>query len=264
MQPVSERGYIIPAINSGDVDYIACAELLAKSIRHWHPDAEICLLTDKEYINPIFNFVKILPYGDQDPIGQWKLSNDWQVAMATPFRETIKLEADMFVASPIDHWWTLFRNRDVVISQGCRNFYDDISTVRNYRRQIDINNLPDVYNAVTYWRYSKVATEFFMLVRNIFEQWGEYRTLLKFSDEYPTTDIVYAVAAQILGPERCTLPISVGPKIVHLKKYINSIEGQDWTKELIWELTNPGLRINTITQWGFVHYHIKEWACEHD
>ena len=264
MQTIAERGYIIPAINTVDVDYIACAELLAKSIRQWHPDAKICLLTDKEYSNPVFDFVKTLPYGDQDPTGKWKLSNDWQVYRASPFRETIKLEADMFVASAIDHWWTLFENRDVVISQGCRNFYDDTSQNRYYRKQFDINTLPDVYNAVTYWRVSEFAQNFFMLTKQIFERWDEFRTLLKFSDEYPTTDIVYAMAANIIGPESCTLPIGIGPQIVHLKKHINPIEGHDWTKELLWELTDPGLRINTITQWGFVHYHIKEWAREHD
>jgi hypothetical protein len=72
------------------------------------------------------------------------------------------------------------------------------------------------------------------------------------------------MVAKILGPETCTLPAGLGPQIVHLKKHINPINGNDWTRELIWELTDPGLRINTISQWGFVHYHVKEWANEHD
>jgi hypothetical protein len=43
----------------------------------------------------------------------------------SPYRQTIKLEADMIAAGPIDHWWTLFELRDVVISQGARTFYDE-------------------------------------------------------------------------------------------------------------------------------------------
>lgn len=262
MQIVSERGYLIPAVNAGDVDYVACAKRLAISIKQWHPTAQVCLVTDKEYSDPVFDHVRLLPLGDQDPNGKWKLSNDWQSYLASPFRQTIKLEADMIAASPIDHWWTLFERKDVVVSQGCRNFYDETSSSRYYRKQFDINSLPDVYNAITYWRLSKTANEFFMLVKNIFNNWNQFRALIKFSDEYPTTDVVYAMAVQILGVENCTLPVGLGPQIVHMKRFIQPIDGNDWTKELVWENTDPGLRIQTITQWGFVHYHVKEWACE--
>jgi hypothetical protein len=68
------------------------------------------------------------------------------------------------------------------------------------------------------------------------------------------------MAAVIIGEETVTLPTSLGPTIVHMKRYINPIQGNDWTKELVWE-DNP-LRINTVAQWGLVHYHIKEWCCE--
>jgi hypothetical protein len=257
-----ERGYLIPAVNTKDTDYVACARLLAKSIKQWHPDAKVCLLTDKEYSDPVFDYVRLLPHGDQDANSSWKLSNDWQSYIASPFRQTIKLEADMIATSPIDHWWTLFVNRDVVISQGCRNIYDQVSKSRQYRKQFDINNLPDVYNAVTYWRLSKPANEFFMLVKRIFTEWSQFRTLLKFSDDYPTTDVVYALAAIIIGSDQVTLPPGLGPQIVHMKRFIAPINGNDWTKELVWEHTDPGLRIHTVAQWGFVHYHIKEWANE--
>ncbi len=262
MQILDERGYLIPAINTEDTDYVSCARLLAQSIKQWHPTAKICLLTDQEYKDPAFDYVRLLPHGDQDPTGWWKLSNDWQSYMASPFRQTIKLEADMLAASPVDHWWTLFEHRDVVVSIGARDLHDCVTKVRTYRKQFDINHLPDVYNAVTYWRLSKTANDFFMLVKDIFNNWPQFRTLLKFSDEYPTTDVVYAMTAKILGVETCTLPAGYGPQIVHMKKGIIPINGENWTQELIWEHTNPGLRVATIAQWGFVHYHIKEWAHE--
>ena len=88
----------------------------------------------------------------------------------------------------------------------------------------------------------------------------EYKTLLKFPDELPTTDVVYGIAAQILGPAQVTLPKGLGPTIVHMKRYINPIQTDDWTQELVWE-SNP-FRINTVAQHGLVHYHIKEWANE--
>ena len=262
MPILNERGYLIPAINTANNDYTACAQQLAHSIKAWHPAANICLLTNQLVIDPVFDHVIQLPHGDQDPDSNWKLSNDWQVFSASPFRQTIKLEADMFIASPIDHWWSLFEHRDIVISQGCRDFYDHTSNNRFYRRVFDKNQLPDVYNGITYWRVSHAAKTFFDLVRKIFENWDQFKKLLKFAEQDPTTDVVYAVAAVILGPDTVTLPPGYGPTMVHMKKHIIPTRTSDWTQELVWEHTDPGLRINTIAQWGAVHYHIKDWRIQ--
>jgi len=234
-----ERGYLIPAIGS---KYERCAEQLRDSILHFHPDAHITIVT-----------ADMLPYGD---LGGW--TNDWQMFRVSPYRQTIKLEADMIAAGPVDHWWNLFELRDVVVSQGARTWRNDPSISRFYRRCFDANNLPDVYNAITYWRLSQTAQKFFTLVRNIFENWTEYKKLIKFPEDTPSTDLVYAMIAQIIGPEQVTLPAGLGPTIVHMKRHINALQSEDWTKELIWE--NDPLRINTIAQQGFVHYHRKEWS----
>jgi hypothetical protein len=239
----AERGYVIPAINSGQVDFVACAEQLAHSLRQYHPTANITILTKE-----------MLPHGDQ---GGW--ANDWQCFQASPYRQTIKLEADMLVTSPVDHWWTLFENRDVVISQGCRDFYNEPAASRKYRQLFDNNQLPDVYNAITYWRLSATAQEFFSRVREIFENWDRFKTLLKFPDEAPSTDVVYAMVAVIMGPERVTLPVGLGPSVTHMKQSIIPTQTSDWTKELVWENTDPGLRVQTVAQSGLFHYHIKDW-----
>jgi hypothetical protein len=166
----------------------------------------------------------------------------------------------MIAAGPIDHWWTLFERRDVVVSQGARTFYDQPATSRYYRKTFDENHLPDVYNAITYWRLSATAREFFDLVKVVFENWAEYKKLLKFPDDVPTTDVVYAMVAVIMGVEQVTLPPGLGPTIVHMKRHINHIQTDNWTRELTWE-TDP-FRINTVAQFGPVHYHIKEWLNE--
>jgi len=236
-----DRGYLIPAIGT---EYERCAEQLRDSILQFHPAAHVTIVT-----------AGMLPHGN---LGGWV--NDWQMFAISPYRQTIKLEADMIAAGPVDHWWTLFELRDVVISQGARTYYDEPAQSRFYRKCFDENYLPDVYNAITYWRLSRTAQEFFMLVRNIFENWDEYKTLLKFSEDTPSTDLVYAIAAQTMGPEQVTLPAGLGPTIVHMKRHINALQCNDWTQELIWEM-NP-LRINTIAQNGFVHYHRKEWSNE--
>jgi hypothetical protein len=239
-----ERGYLILAIDRDGCTYETCADRLRRSILTWHPDAHITVITAAD-----------LPHGDQGGY-----TNDWQCWQVSPYRETIKLEADMILASPIDHWWNLFELRDVVISLGARDFYDQRTQYRTYRRIFDHNHLPDVYNAVTYWRVSQTAQEFFRLVRAIFIHWEAYKNLLKYPDEEPSTDVVYAMAAVIIGPERVMLPSGLGPSIVHMKPGINPIKTNDWTQELTWE-TDPA-RINTVAQWGPVHYHVKSWQAD--
>ena len=253
MKVIEEQGYLIAAWNSPTVDYINCARSLVRTLKHWHPDARVCLVTDVDITDPVFDHVQVItrvnlnnPYAD-----------DWQVFYQSPFRETVKLEADMWITGSIDHWWNMFRKRDLVISTGCRTWQDQSSTARNYRKIFDANNLPDVYNAITYWRLSPTAKEFFDLVRNIFENWAEYRKLLKFPEDIPSTDLVYAVAAQIIGPELVTLPFATYPKIVHMKRHHAGIQTDNWMNELIWERDHGNLRVQTLSQSGTFHYYVK-------
>ena len=84
--------------------------------------------------------------------------------------------------------------------------------------------------------------------------------LLKFPDLEATTDVVYTMAAVIIGEDQVTLPPGLGPTIVHMKKNMIGTVSENWTDELVWE--NDPFRINTIAQWGLVHYHVKDWNNE--
>ena len=247
MKPIAEQGYLIVAINTPSNNYVSCAGTLAKTIKYWHPDAKICLLTNVTDASnpPLFDYVQEFPY-PVDLENPW--SNDWQVFRATPFRETIKLEADMLITSPVDHWWTMLHNRDVVVSTGCRDWKDQRAASRHYRKVFDANALPDVYNAITYWRLSETAKEFFDTVQNIFENWTEYRKLLN------------AMAANIIGAERCTMPFASYPQIVHMKRHHAGSQTEAWTNEFVFEYSGYLARINTIAQWGALHYRVKDWT----
>ena len=252
MRPIEEQGYVIVAVNSESVNYVDCARQLSQSLKAHVPGARVCLITDQAIEDSWFDHVRVLPAVLPNPY-----ANDAQIFKLSPFRENIKLEADMLIASDITHWWTMFRHRDVVISTGCRNWRGDVSTARNYRKVFDDNHLPDVYNAVTYWRLSETAKNFFGLVRDIFANWEHYQQVIKFAPEQPDTDLVYAMAAQILGPEQVTIPFASYPKIVHMKRHHAGTDTEDWTQQLVWE-TDP-LRIQTIAQHGAFHYNRKSW-----
>jgi hypothetical protein len=253
-----ERGYMIVAFQNATDDYHACAALLAKSLKHWHPDISVCLLTNESCGDQIFDYEKVIDVDTSN--SNWLVEHDWQVFYHSPYRETVKLEADMLLSGPIDHWWPLFRNNDVWISTGCRNYKNQTSTSRSYRQVFDKNLLSDVYNAITYWRFSRGAEQFFATVKNIFSNWPIIQQSYKgCNEQVPNTDLAYAIALQLLDKQVYTTP-GLGPQIVHMKKDINSCLCPDWRKELTWEIQQGVFRINGHNQNGLVHYHFKDFA----
>lgn len=255
MHVTHEKGYLILAVNT-DVDYVRCARLLSRSLKFWHPDSLVCLLTDQKIDNDNdFDIVKTLPYKNQATKDN-PYANDWQCFFASPFRETIKLEADMLIAGDIDHWWTLLRNKELVISTGAVDYKNQPVVSTKYRRAFEANNLPDVYNAFTYWRLSAFSKDFFMEVKHIFSNWKTYTQKLKNMPPTPDTDLAYAIASTMLGVEHCVLPDTDYPHIVHMKSAIAQTP-QEWYKSLTWEIDQGQVRVNGYTQSPLWHYHHK-------
>jgi hypothetical protein len=244
------KGFVIMAQDTKKVSYTKCAEKLSKSIKRVMPDANVTIVT-----------TEMLPHGDLAPYSDWKLINDWQVYEASPYDYTIKLEADMYIPRNIDHWWDALKDRDVVVSTAIRDYKQEISTVRLYRRFIDDNKLPDVYNAITYFKKSPVAEEFYKVVREIFTNWEEYKKILQCNyREYATTDWVYAIACHIIGVEKTTLPTFNEMTMIHMKQYIAGTPTDDWTDTLLYEFLPDQIRIQTIPQQYPFHYHVKTFC----
>ena len=241
------KGFVIMA--QGD-DYVKCATVLKNSILKVMPSANITIVkTD------------MLPYGDQAPHTNWKLQNDWQVYDASPYDETIKLEADMIVPRNIEHWFDVMSAQDVVVCSKIRNFKGELSDCKVYRRFIDDNKLPDVYNAITYFKKSDTAEKFFTIVRDVFENWKEYKTIFKCNpEEKCTTDWAYAIACHIVGVEKTTMPNFNELSMVHMKQWVNGLPTEDWTDTLVYEILPDQLRVNTYPQSYPFHYHIKQFS----
>jgi hypothetical protein len=214
------------------------------------PDANVTIIT-----------TEMLPYGDQAPDTNWKLQNDWQVYEASPYEYTIKLESDMYLPRSIEYWWEVLHERDVVVNTKIRNVKQELTNIMPYRNFIVDNNLPNTYNAITYFRKSELAAKFFAIIRDVFENWEDYKTILKCNkDEPATTDWAYAIACHLLGEENTTLPQFNDLSMVHMKQFINNLPSERWTDIFVPELLTHSFRINTIAQMYPVHYHIKDFA----
>lgn len=230
--------------------YVKCATALEKSIKNVMPDANVTIVT-----------TDMLPYGDQAPDTDWKLQNDWQVYECSPYDETIKLEADMIITRDISHWFDVMSVQDVVVCDKIRNFKGEISDCKVYRRFIDDNNLPDVYNAITYFKRSTIAERFFAIVKDVFENWQDYQAIFKCNpDEKCTTDWAYSIACHIIGTDKTTMPNFGELSMVHMKQWVNGLPSERWTDTLIYELLPNQIRINTYPQHYPFHYHIKGFS----
>ena len=238
------KGFVIMAQNTDKVDYVHCAKVLEKSIKRVMPDANVTIVT-----------TEMLPYGDKGGY-----ANDWQVYEVSPYDLTIKLEADMYIPRNIEHWFDVMSQQDVVVCDKIRNFKGEVSDVRVYRRFIDDNALPDVYNAITFFKKSDTAKQFFEMVRDVFENWEEYRAILKCkSDEPVSTDWAYAIACHIMGVEKTTMPFNE-LSMVHMKQFINGTQTENWTDTLIYECLSDHIRVNTYPQLYPFHYHVKNFS----
>ena len=267
----AQQGFLTIAQNT-TVDYLKLAYVQAMSIKLTMPGSQYAVIVDKktaelvtESHRRVFDYVIVME-DDQAEQDSWKLRNEWKAFYLTPFKETIKLESDLIFTRSINHWWSAFRLQDIVMSVGCRDYLQNISNNKSYRRLFEDNQLPDVYTGLMYFRYSMTSAEFFRYAEQIFENWETIykENLLKnCRDENPTTDVVYALAAKILGEEKCTLPSMDYINFVHMKSAINGLSSNiSWFDAVLCETDLPMIRINNVNQYHPLHYHEKSWVTD--
>jgi hypothetical protein len=265
-----QQGFLTIAQNTDTVDYLRLAYVQAMSIKLTMPKSKYAVLVDAATMatvtdkhRAVFDYIILIEH-DYAVDDNWKLANEWQVFDLTPFKETIKLESDILFTRSIAHWYSAFRLKDVVLSTGCKNYLQQAATSREYRKLFDDNELPDTYNGLMYFRYSRTATTFFNMAKNLYTNW-EYvsTTLLKnCRDTKPTTDVVYALTAKIIGEEQCTLPSMDYINFVHMKPAINNWPNTPWHEMVVTETELPMLRIANVNQYHPVHYHTKDWITD--
>jgi hypothetical protein len=269
MQKLDQQGFLTFAQN-GDVDYLRLAYVQAMSIKLTMPNSKYAVIVDAKTLEQVtethrkvFDHVISLPV-DYARDEAWKLANEWQAFDLTPFKETIKVEADILFTRSIDHWWTAFRLRDVVLSLGCKDYQGNLAQSRRYRRIFDDNNLSDIYNGLMYFRYSQTAYDFFNKARQVWQNWDLITPHLKnYRDEKSSTDLVYAITANIVGIENCTLPDCNFINFTHMKNSINRWpESTPWPELVVNEFDLPMVRINNVNQYYPLHYQDKTWISD--
>ena len=260
----SQFGFLTIAQNNSTVDYLELAYQQAKNIKLTQADSQYAVIVDQQTAdainskhNDMFDHVIVLPkdYAVDD---SWKLANEWQVFALTPFKETIKLESDLLFTRDVSHWLHALRHRDICFSYHCRDYKDNVVTKTSYRKIFELNDLPDIYNGMYYFRYSQTSANFFKTAKEIYTNWDTVAVQLKQCDKIPTTDVVFALAAKIVGTENCIIPSLDFFNFVHMKSEIQGwSDKQSWTDYVNVEQDQNVIRINNLNQYQPVHYYDK-------
>ena len=265
-----QRGFLTFAQNNNDTDYLKLAYCQALSIKCTQKDVKATavivdaltkeLITDKH--RKVFDYIIDLPV-DAAVADSWKLKNEWQAWWLTPFKETIKVEADILFSNDISHWWSGLRQHEITLTTDIRDYEGNISPCRGYRKLFDDNLLPNVYNGLMYFRYGRISREFFIYARYVFENWDYFKNevLKNCRDDYPTTDVVFAIAAEMLGVDNCTNPALSYPTFVHMKGGIQEWgSATDWTEKLHAQLDSElNLTVGFTRQQSPFHYYEKNF-----
>ena len=258
------QGFFWFAIDNNETEYSKLSGYLADSIRNSGTTGGIAVAGDVETCKKLrkksnIDHVIEIPNFKTASTG-WNFHNDWKLLSLTPFVHTVKLEADMIIPTNINAWWNILKQHDMVFSYDCYDINNNLIRDRVYRKIFIDNKLPNVYNALSYFRYSVEANKFFELCRVLTENWDYVRDscIVKCYDKHPTTDIIYALALKIMDPLELKKIDYDFFKIIHFKPGIHCCT-ENLTHKFVSVQENNQITVGGNTLMRLFHYHYKDY-----
>jgi hypothetical protein len=220
------------------------------------------VITDEnsKFENEHVDVVKVIAQDDSAE-HDIKWANEYKAFDMTPFTHTIKLEADMLWTINTDWWWYHLWQHDLVFSVDCFDYRGNVVKQTPYRKLFERNHLPNIYNGLMYFRRSKWAHCFYNIAKDIVKNWKEVKTqmLINCHDEYPSTDVVFALAQRIMDPTSKMLIDYDWFKFIHHKSGVNGITRAKNQDEYLYpNQSGDAVYIGETRASRVWHYHNKE------
>ena len=182
------RGFVTLGVNT-DKDKFKYCYALALSIKAIDKDAEVCMVVDKDKFDEVgstykeaFDYITELPFGLTSHVDGFHAMNLWQMVHASPFNETIYLDADTILRNvDLDLLWEQFSNHDLAVSSIARTYRNQL-TDKSSKFEIEQHyELPQNYNNMIYFDNSKdTALEWFKMADPVLQNWRDvYSTMFK-------------------------------------------------------------------------------------
>lgn len=272
LEQYSSKGFFTIAQNTNKVDYLRIAYLQALNIKYTQKTINSysvgvtpgTIIPDK--YKEVFDNVIEIPWGDDAINTGWKLNNEWKSIYMSPYESTIKIDSDLLFFEDIQSWWYIFAHHDIVPCIEVLDYRGNVSNSMYYRKEIELNGLPNFYSGLFYFRKCPTAYELFDTSKEIFRAWSSGIDKLLYDDKdlkrnQETTDVVFALASKVLG---INYHLKFN-KFVHMKKEIQDVQdlklNERWTDSLRYHFDNElNLFIENFKQTYPVHYYLKEFA----
>lgn len=256
------KGFCLLAQNNDKTNYVRQAYALALSLHRYNKNQKISLITNDtipdEY-QDVFDQIIPIPWSDNAAESEWKIENRWKVYHASPYEETIVLEADMLITSNIEHWWTELSKRELFFVSNVRSYRDEKITNNFYRKTFVANNLPNLYSALHYFKKGDIAKEFYTLLEIAVNNWALFYS--KYApDEYQkwcSIDLCASIVSKILGNEKEITDKDSYITFTHMKPRLQGWYNvpEKWTKVIGRYYTDDGkLFLGNYLQTNVLHY----------
>jgi hypothetical protein len=229
-------------------DYIEEARISAQTVDKHHPDIPICLMTDQDVTDAIFDKVIILDdpaYGFQDQI--YNLDR-------TPFSRTIYLDTDIYADDSIEDVFDILDQFDMAVAYNHDGKAWPVSDVPQ--------SFPEFNTGVVAYRLSNEFLDFLSLWEEIYvskrEEDGTMRNQPTFRQAVYESDIRYATLRQEYNCAFWTPGFAVGKvKLFHgrLQSVDGPGAGEYFNAETAVDIINQTEEPRVYTQLGGISIH---------
>jgi hypothetical protein len=269
----NSRGYICIALNSSGIDYLRMAYCLALSLRVTQSFvSNLTVVVEDPADVParlarVFDHVTALPLYDLSRGSRWRVQNYNQLYLASPYEETVTLDADMLFFDDVSNWWPVMATRNVLAATHVLDHRGKVVVNNPLRKSFYRVGLPDVHNGFLFFRKSEEAMRLFDEMRRITRDWEAVSRQIFGTVEHYSGDAAMVCALRTLGMEReVTTGDTAGiPNFVHMKTGIQGWVGAsdpDWRRygEVQWRDLRLFIGGHEIR--APLHYHVRDFITD--
>jgi len=264
------KGYFVTALSSLSGCYIKNAYCLALSLLLTQKKInKLSVMTDdinniSAKYKEVFDNIIELPEPDLSLGSNWRVQNFYQLYYATPYEETVVLDADMLFFDDVSQWWSSFENCDVIVTNKILDYRGNEITYNPLRDYMYKHDLPDIHNGFLYFNKSDISQELFSRIKLNTINWK--RKCIDLFDEeiHYSSDGALQMSVKEMGTLLdFTLEQKI-PTFVHMKTCMQGWENafsKDWRKYIDHYFdNNMSLFIGEYQIKYPFHYHIREFA----
>jgi len=216
------KGFIIYAEGEAYVKqaYLCALSLIAS--KNKYPVSLVTCDTVPEEYKRVFDKIIDIPWYEKSD-SRFKTEHRWKIYHATPYYETIVLDADVLVLQNLEYFWNFVSNYDLYYPTRVFTYRQELVTDNYYRKAFVANNLPNVYNTLHYFKKCDKCKEYYTWVELINNNWELFygHFCKSYFPKTASMDITCAIAAKIMDIDtEITNARQDLPMLVHMKPAI--------------------------------------------